>query len=61
MNIKITGATVNVDYTVTGLDPDLVAIQDRIKLDLVIFDDYTMTVVPMVGYDDLLAIGVGAL
>ena len=62
MNIKITNGPVTLfDYTVTGLDPDLVAIQDRIKVELIIFDDMTMTIVPMVGYDDLVAIGTGAL
>ena len=59
MTISLDGGTTTA-YTVTGMDPDLIALGDRLKIDVVLFDG-NMTVVPMVGYDDLLAIGVGAL
>lgn len=66
--------TVNADglppitETITGLDPELLAIGNNLKVDIVIFEKTILglpaagfTVVPMAGYDDLAAIGVGAL
>ena len=60
MNISIDGGSTTL-YTVTGMDPDLIALGDKLKIDVVLFEDGTMNIVPMVGYDDLLTIGVGAL
>ena len=60
MTISLDGGTTTA-YTVTGIDPDLVALGDRLKVDIVLFDDGSMTVVPMAGYDELVSIGAGAL
>ena len=57
MNVSIGGTVV---YTVPELDPGLAALGSSLHVDIVLFDG-NMTVVPMLGYDDLLAIGVGAL
>lgn len=60
MTISLDGGTTTA-YTVTGIDPDLVALGDRLKVDIVLFDDGSMTVVPMAGYDELISIGAGSL
>ena len=60
MNISLDGGN-TVAYTVTGVDPDMIALGNSLKVDIVIFSDKNMTVVPMAGYDDLVAAGAGAL
>ena len=57
MNITVTSnGIVLTNYTVTGIDPDLIALGNTVKVDVVLFNDNTVTAVPMAGYDDLIAI-----
>lgn len=59
MTVSLDGGT-STAYTVTGITPELAAV-GSLKVDVVIFDDGSMTVVPMASYDDLVAIGVNSL
>lgn len=57
MNILMTrNGVVDINYTVSGLDTELLALGDKLKLDIVIFDQTHLMVVPMTDYDDLVAV-----
>lgn len=61
MNIKVTvNGEVIQDYTVTEIDPDLIALGNTLKVDVIIFDDNTLSAIPIAGYDDLVAVGTQA-
>ena len=58
MNIKvIVNNALTQEYTVTGIDPDLIALGNTLKVDIIIFEDNTLGVVPMATYDDLVVVG----
>jgi hypothetical protein len=55
ITVTLNGVT-DINYTVSGVDAALIALGDTLKADVVIFDDNSIMLVPMAGYDDLLAI-----
>jgi len=68
MNVTVTISGIPLTQTITGLDPEVIAIGNTLKVDIVVFEKVvgpvtaaTFTIVPMAGYDDLVAIGAGSL
>ena len=57
MNITLTrNGSVDINYTFSNIDPELLLLGDKLKLDIIIYDTSTLSIVPIADYDNLLRI-----